>query len=74
MKVIDVVIILLLAGLALLAIRYMIRNKKQGKSITGCPGDCSNCAYRDKDCTLPHQSVKQCQGDGYIDTIFGEKL
>ena len=54
MKVIDVVIILLLAGLALLAIRYMIRNKKQGKSITGCPGDCSNCAYRDKDCTLPH--------------------
>lgn len=43
MKIIDVVILLILASLVALAIRYIVKRKKSGRPI-GCTGDCSACA------------------------------
>ena len=42
MKLVDIVILLILAGLAALAIRYIVKRKKSGRPI-GCTGDCSAC-------------------------------
>ena len=46
MKLIDILVILILAGFIALAIRYMIKNKKAGKSIAGCSRNCAECAMR----------------------------
>ncbi len=37
------IVLLLVAGAAMLAIRRMIKDKKEGKSLS-CGGDCSRCA------------------------------
>lgn len=46
MKFIDVVVIIILAGLMAFAIMYMVKNKKAGKPFTGCSGNCSECTKR----------------------------
>ncbi len=37
------IVLLLVAGVAALAIRQMVKDKKAGKSLS-CGGDCSRCA------------------------------
>ena len=39
----TLIVLLLVAGAAILAIRQMIKDKKAGKSFS-CGGDCSRCA------------------------------
>ena len=52
MKTVDILILVVIAVLIVLAIGYMIKNKKRGKSTTGCSGNCSCCVYHKRDCTL----------------------
>lgn len=60
MNLTDIVVIVILAGVMFVAIRYMIRNKKKGKSITGCSGNCSQCPMRD--CEKYHDQSEPNQG------------
>lgn len=46
-----IVIIILLIWF-FLAVRQMVRNKKEGKGIAGCDGNCAQCnACQNKNCT-----------------------
>ena len=42
MKLWDILLIALVAGAVALAVRRLIRNRRQGKSACGC--DCGSCA------------------------------
>ncbi|MBR6484393.1 MAG: FeoB-associated Cys-rich membrane protein [Clostridiales bacterium] len=42
----NIIVIAIVALIVFLAIRAMVKNKKDGKSSCGC--DCSGCALKDK--------------------------
>lgn len=42
MKLIDLIVIVILLGIAALAIRYIVKRRKSGHPI-GCTGNCNTC-------------------------------
>ena len=44
MKIVDWIVMAVIAAALGLAAWYVYRAKKKGKKCIGCPGDCSGCA------------------------------
>lgn len=44
MNIWDIVVAAILVGVLILAVGICIANRRKGKSILGCGGDCAHCA------------------------------